>query len=150
MCIHTLSLPSSSMTILAAPEPPRPTIKHRGSISYGGRLRGPLSTNPSSPFKSPLPSKDNEISPSSDNMSLINSPSAASSSQLSSPPPAPVRLDKIPSIPPWKPRADAEEDMEVEDPRTDAEEDEESEDESEDDDRPIVHSKYHLKSIATS
>jgi hypothetical protein len=75
-------------------------------------------------------------------MSLINSPPAASSSQLSSPPPVALKLGRIPSIPPYRPPiVDDEESMEVEDPRTDPEEEEESEDEVEEDHRPIVHSK---------
>jgi hypothetical protein len=132
------------MAIYVAPEPPRPIVKHKKSLTYGGRHRGSSTANPSSPYKSPLLSKDNEISPSSDNMSLINSPPAASSSQLSSPPPVVLNLGRIPSIPPYKPPiVDDEESMDVEDPRADVEEEEdsESEDEVEEDHRPIVHSK---------
>jgi hypothetical protein len=139
----------ASMAIFVAPEPPRPTIKHKKSITYGSRHRGSSTANPSSPYKSPMLSKDIEISPSSDNMSLINSPPAASSSQLSSPPPVVLNLGRIPSIPPHQPPiVDDEESMDVEDPRTDVEEEEESEseDEVEEDHRPIVHSKYNLHS----
>ena len=136
-----LPLYTASMAIFVAPEAPRPTIKHKKSLTYGGRHRGSSTANPSSPYKSPLPSKDNEISPSSDNMSLINSPPAASSSQLSSPPPVVLTLGRIPSIPPYKPPiVDDEESMEVEDTRTDYEEESESEDEHEEENRPIVHS----------
>jgi hypothetical protein len=147
--IPFLRLNIASMAIYVAPEPPRPTIKHKKSLTYGGRHRGSSSANPSSPYKSPLLSRDNEISPSSDNMSLINSPPAASSSQLSSPPPVVTDLGRIPSIPPYRPPiVDDEESMEVEDPRTDVEEEEdsESEDEPEEDHRPIVHSQYNLHS----
>jgi len=144
MSIDIPFLPSyiAIMAVYIAPEPPRPIIKHKKSLTYGGRHRGSSTANPSSPYKSPLLSKDIEISPSSDNMSLINSPPAASSSQLSSPPPVALKLGRIPSIPPYKPQiVDDEESMEVEDPRTDAEEEEESEDELEEDQRPMVHSK---------
>lgn len=134
------------MTILAAPEPPRPINKHRQSndrksLTYGGRPRGSSNTNPSSPFKSPLPSKATEISPSSDSMSLLDSPPVASSSQLSSPPPVPVTKDSSRRKPSRDlPPADTEESMEVEDLRIDDQDEEDSDDESEHDDRPIVHS----------
>jgi hypothetical protein len=125
------------MGILAAPEPPRSIVKPKKSLTYGSRPRGSSTANPSSPYKSPLP-REVEISPSSENMSLINSPPAQLSSQLSSPPSDPTPLQRITSVTPsMAPTADVEEDMEVEDPRTEGEE---SEDESEHDDRPIVHS----------
>jgi hypothetical protein len=150
-------LPSSiTMAIYAAPAPPRPGKP----ATYGGYSRRSSTTNPSSPFKSPLP-RENETLPSSATMSLATSSMEASSSQLSSPPPEIMPKPNMKRGISWEsPAGDAEESMEVEDQRSDDEldvneqskseneiedeEDEEDEEEDEYDGRPIVHSQFDL------